>query len=206
MNQSVDERLSCQKSIQVKLVSVTPGKNCSHGRVCQVCIHIVTIQVDINRPPGTYRSCNSSLFDLFMFKSTWKPIITAIAFAFITFDDDYTVQRAITGFRQLATLAGHFQLPEVFDYVVVSLSQVTSLIPDTLMTRVPHYPVVKVEGQGVTVSPLSIRFGTNFKGQLAAVVLFTIINGNGNAIREGWTQVTSNVVEIKYQLKHCSDF
>ena len=124
-----------------------------------------------------------------MFNSVWRTVIAAIAFAFTTFDDDYTVQRAITGFRQLATLAGHYKLPEVLDYVVVSLSQVTSLVPDTLITRVPRYPVVEVEGQDVTVSSLSVRFGTNFKGQLAAVVLFTIINGNGNAVREGWTQV-----------------
>ncbi len=124
-----------------------------------------------------------------MFKSVWKIAITAIAFAFTTFDDDYTVQRAITGFRQCATLAEQFNLPEVFDYVVISLSQVTGLIPESLMTRVPHYPVVEAEDQNATVSSLSVNFGTNLKGQLAAVVLFTIINGHGNAIREGWTQV-----------------
>ena len=135
------------------------------------------------------RICNTSAFDIAMFNSVWRTVIATIAFAFTTFDDDYTVQRAITGFRQLATLAGHYKLPEVLDYVVVSLSQVTSLVPDTLITRVPRYPVVEVEGQDVTVSSLSVRFGTNFKGQLAAVVLFTIINGNGNAVREGWTQV-----------------
>ena len=33
------------------------------------------------------------------------------------------------------------------------------------------------------------KFGANLKGQLAAVVLFNIMNRNGNAIREGWTQV-----------------
>lgn len=121
-------------------------------------------------------------------------MITTIAYAFTTFDDDYTVQQAITGFRQCATLANHFKLPEILDYVVVSLSQVTNLVPDELMTRVPHYPVVEVENQDITVSPLSIDFGTNFKGQLAAVVLFTIINGNGNAIREGWTPVRKDLL------------
>jgi brefeldin A-resistance guanine nucleotide exchange factor 1 len=124
-----------------------------------------------------------------MFKSVWKPVISAIAYAFISFDDDYIIQRAIAGFRQCATLAGHFRLPDVFDFVVVSLSQATSLLSDTLPTRVPNYPVVEVEGQSITVSSLSVKFGTNFKGQLAAVVLFNIVNGNGNALREGWTQV-----------------
>ena len=134
-------------------------------------------------------SCNTPLFDMAMFTSVWKSVISAIAYAFTTIDDDYTVQRAITGFRQCATLAGHFRLPEIFDYVVVSLSQTTGLLPTSLITRVPNYPVVEVDEQEVSVSSLSVKFGTNFKGQLAAVVLFTIVNGNGNAIREGWTQV-----------------
>ena len=125
-----------------------------------------------------------------MFISVWKQVISAIAYAFTTFDDDYSVQRAISGLRECATLAGCFELPEVIDFIVISLSQSSGLIPDALITSVPTYPVVKVEDQDVTVSTLSVRFGTNFKGQLAAVVLFAIANGNGNAIREGWTYVS----------------
>ncbi|TCD65421.1 GDP/GTP exchange factor for ARF, partial [Steccherinum ochraceum] len=83
----------------------------------------------------------------------------------------------------------HFQLPDVFDYVVVSLSQATALLSENLPSQVPNYPVVEVEGQSITVSSLSVKFGTNFKGQLAAVVLFNIVNGNGNSLREGWTQI-----------------
>ncbi|KAF5344049.1 hypothetical protein D9757_013881 [Collybiopsis confluens] len=123
-----------------------------------------------------------------MFKSVWKPVISAIAYAFISFDDDYIIQRAI-GFRQCATLARHFHLPDIFDFVVVSLSQATTLLPESLQIRVPNYPTVEVEGQSVTVSNLSVKFGINFKGQLAAVVLFNIVNVNGNALREGWTQI-----------------
>lgn len=134
-------------------------------------------------------SCNTPIFDIDMFKTVWKPVVSAIAYAFITFDDDYVIERAIAGFRQCASLARHFQLRDVFDYVVVSLSQATGLLADNLPSQVPNFPVVEVEGQPITVSTLSVRFGTNFKGQLAAVVLFNIVNGNGNALREGWTQV-----------------
>lgn len=124
-----------------------------------------------------------------MFKAVWKPVISAIAHAFISFEEEYVIQRAIAGFRQCATLAGNFHLPDVFDFVVVSLSEATSLLSESLPVQVPNYPVIEVEGQAVTVSNLSVKFGTNFKGQLAAVVLFNIVNGNGNALREGWTQV-----------------
>ncbi|KAI0811245.1 Sec7-domain-containing protein [Irpex lacteus] len=119
------------------------------------------------RTAGKLISCNTSIFDLDMFKLVWKPVVSAMAYAFITFDDDYVIERAISGFRQCATLARHFQLPDVFDYVVVSLSQATGLLTESLPSQ----------------------FGTNFKGQLAAVVLFNIVNGNGNALREGWTQI-----------------
>ncbi|KAJ3572817.1 hypothetical protein NP233_g2836 [Leucocoprinus birnbaumii] len=141
------------------------------------------------RNAGDFMISNTRSFDIEMFKSVWKSVISAIAHAFITFDDDYIIQKAITGFRQCATLAGHFRLPDVFDYVVVSLSQATSLLSDSLPANVPNYPVVDIEGQSITVSNLSVDFGTNFKGQLAAVVLFNIVNGNGNALREGWTQI-----------------
>ncbi|KAJ4501838.1 hypothetical protein C8R41DRAFT_873085 [Lentinula lateritia] len=142
-----------------------------------------------SRQAGPLVTCNTPLFDVDMFKSVWKPVISAIAYAFISFDDDYIIQRSIAGFRQCATLAKHFRLPDVFDFVVVSLSQATSLLPDTLQTSIPNYPTVEVEGQKITVSNLSVKFGINFKGQLAAVVLFNIVNGNGNALREGWTQI-----------------
>lgn len=153
-------------------------------------IHVGMVVAGVTRfVIGSFLMCNSALFDLDMFKTVWKPLISAIAYAFISFDDDYVIQRAISGFRQCATLASHFHLPDVFDFVVVSLSQATSLLSENLPTQVPNYPVVEVEGQSVTVSSLSVNFGTNFKGQLAAVVLFNIVNGNGNALREGWTQV-----------------
>ncbi|KAJ7888919.1 hypothetical protein B0H14DRAFT_3127156 [Mycena olivaceomarginata] len=121
-----------------------------------------------SRDAGTQLlSCNSSLFDVDMFKSVWKPVISAIAYAFISFDDDYIVQRSIAGFRQAGS----------------------------------QLPVVDVEGQSVTVSNLSTKFGTNFKGQLAAVVLFNIVNGNGNALREGWTLGRISAADA-YQLQN----
>ncbi|KAH9931014.1 Sec7-domain-containing protein [Fomitopsis serialis] len=142
-----------------------------------------------SRQTGELMMCNAFIFDVDMFKTVWKPVVSAIAYAFITFNDDYIIERAITGFRQCATLARHFGMADVFDYVVVQLSQATGLVADLPSSQVPNWPVVEIDGQSVTVSSLSVKFGTNLKGQLAAVVLFNIVNGNGNALREGWTQI-----------------
>ena len=151
-------------------------KRCSHS-----CHHL-----------GTYVSQNTPVFDQKMFEAIWKPVISAVAYAFTSFEDDHIIERSIAGFRQCATLAGYFVLPDVFDYIVVSLSQATTLLSEQLPMRVPNYPVVTVENQTLTISTLSVKFGTNFRGQLAAVVLFNIVNGNGNALREGWTQVRAS--------------
>ncbi|KAF8606445.1 Sec7-domain-containing protein [Ceratobasidium sp. AG-I] len=141
-----------------------------------------------SKTAGDYIVCNTVAFDKHMFELTWQPVIQAIAFAFTNINDDYVIERAVAGFRQCATLAGYFELPEVFDFVVGQLSQATGLLAPVLSHSVV-YPIVQVEGQDVTVSPLSVKFGTNLKGQLAAVVLFNIANGNGNAIREGWAGI-----------------
>ncbi|KDQ13235.1 hypothetical protein BOTBODRAFT_633172 [Botryobasidium botryosum FD-172 SS1] len=139
---------------------------------------------------GPLIPCNTPAFDVSMFKLVWKPVISAIAFAFTSFDDDdYIMQRAIAGLNQCAGLAGKFQLPEVFDFIVSSLSHATGLLGDVDVPMSANFPVAEKEGQSVTVSPLSVRFGTNIRGQLAAVVLFNIANGNGNAIRQGWSQI-----------------
>lgn len=127
----------------------------------------------------------------------WRPVVNAIANAFITFDDELVVQDVIAGFRQCATLAAQFKLPEVFDFLVMSLSRATGLLAYTATPASANFPIVEVDGQNVTVSPLSIRLGTSFRGQMAAVVLFTIANGNGDAIRDGWAQVVSNCLNAR---------
>lgn len=124
-----------------------------------------------------------------MFTVSWKPIVSAMSFAFANFRDDYMVQRTIAGFNQCAALAARYEMPEVFDFLIQSLSRVTGLTQGTLSPDLGSFPVVDVEGQRVTVSPLAVKFGMNVKAQLAAVVLFTIANNNGRSIRDGWSQI-----------------
>lgn len=136
--------------------------------------------------------CNTSRFDLDMFNIAWRPVISAIASAFTTTSqDEYITQKAISGFRQCATMAGRFKLPEVIDSIVLSLSYATGLLEESAADgeSTSNFPVVERDGQSIVVSPLSIRFGTSFRSQLATIVLFTIANGNGDAIREGWHQI-----------------
>ena len=81
--------------------------------------------------PGPMIICNTSLFDQQMFRITWRPVISAIAYAFtMSAQDEHVIQRSITGLRQCASLAGQFQLPEVIDTIVQLLSPATTLRDD----------------------------------------------------------------------------
>jgi len=140
---------------------------------------------------GPMIMCNTAKFDEAMFRLALRTLTSAIAYAFtMSAQDDHVIQKAITGFRQCASLAGHFHLPDVFDTIVQSLSSATGLLDDSEGGyQMANYPVIEKENQTVTISPLSIRFGQSYRSQLATVVLFTIANGNGSAIREGWLQI-----------------
>ncbi|BGP44136.1 GDP/GTP exchange factor for ARF [Rhodotorula kratochvilovae] len=143
-----------------------------------------------SRRTGEYTHSRTGVFDRGMFAVAWKPLVSAMSFAFANFRDDYMVQRAIGGFNHCAALAARFGMPEVFDYLILSLSRVSGLVQAPAASQeVGNFPVVEVEGQKVTVSPVAVRFGTNVKAQLAAVVLFTIANHHGAFIRRGWTQI-----------------
>ncbi|GAA5978631.1 hypothetical protein JCM5350_002459 [Sporobolomyces pararoseus] len=143
------------------------------------------------RRTGPYSHNQTNVFDRGMFAVYWKPVVSALSYAFSNFSDDYMVQQAIGGLNQCAALAARFEMSEVFDFLIVSLARVTGLTsPSTAnLNDVGNFPVVDVEGHKLTVSPLAVRFGMNVKAQLAAVVLFTVANHNGAFIRDGWTPI-----------------
>ncbi|CAO1633127.1 unnamed protein product [Parajaminaea phylloscopi] len=130
-------------------------------------------------------------FDREMFATSWKPIVACIAYAFSTFRDEHLLERAISAFRQCGMLASKWGMDEVFDFMIEGLATNTGLLDgaDAASPASVNNAIVEVEGVKVSVSSLSVRFGLDFKGQLAAVVLFTIAHGNGEAIRAGWTPI-----------------
>ncbi|EIE78027.1 hypothetical protein RO3G_02731 [Rhizopus delemar RA 99-880] len=136
---------------------------------------------------GLFERCRTSDYDHAMFKLVWRPLVAAVSCAFNTAQDDDTLERAITGFRHCATLAAHFGLCEAFDSIVVNLATTTGLL-DNPTSPVPD-PIVDVAGQKYVVSKLAVRFGRNYKGQLAAVVLFAVVTRHGDPLRKGWTKV-----------------
>ncbi|KAG9300462.1 hypothetical protein G9A89_010088 [Geosiphon pyriformis] len=129
--------------------------------------------------------CNVSLYDKDMFTVVWKPLIAAIAYAFNSAPDDTILQKAITGFHQCALISAHYNLLNVFDYIIMSLGKMTGLLDSRYSIETANIPV-KVQDIELPVSNLAIQFGRNYKGQLAAVVLFAVANEHGSVLRDGW--------------------
>jgi brefeldin A-resistance guanine nucleotide exchange factor 1 len=169
---------------------------------------------------GLFTVCDTAAYDKDIFTLAWKPAVAAISYgkddqriaiargtkansnernfiftAFNTAQDDVTLQKAITGFHQCALLSAHYQLHDVFDSIIVSLASMTGLvdIEDTQMSA-PD-PIVDVAGQKYAVSRLAVRFGRNYKGQLAAVVAFAVASEHGSVLRKGWIKVMSGGFE-----------
>lgn len=142
-----------------------------------------------SRKAGGLLCSSTTRFDRAIFEASWRPIVASIAHAFSTYRDEHILERAISGFRQCAILASSFGMDELFDFMIRSLAGATGLLDANGVGQVTNNSVAEVENQQITVSPLSVQFGRNFKGQLAAVVLFTIANGNGNAVRQSWQPI-----------------
>ena len=87
-----------------------------------------------------------------------------------------TLQKAVVGFHHVAGIAAQYQLHDIFDSIIISLSKITGLLKET-------EPEVK------SVDPWAVDFGTNFKGQVATVLMFSLVNEHGNWLRKGWNHV-----------------
>ncbi|KAI7850967.1 hypothetical protein BDC45DRAFT_516867 [Circinella umbellata] len=142
-----------------------------------------------SKSSGHFVVCHTAAYDKDLFRLSWKPALAAIAYAFDTAQDDATLQKAISGFHQCAMLASHFKLYEVFDAIVVNLATMTGLLEESNNNNTIPDPIVDVAGQKYVVSNLAVRFGRNYKGQLAAVVVFAVVTRHGNSMRKGWKKI-----------------
>lgn len=137
---------------------------------------------------GDLAICDTNLFDADMFEATWKPVVATLSYVFMSASDDTVFTRVVTGFDQCARIAAAYGLTEALDHIIFCLSSISTLASDT-----PPNTSLNTEVQAgdkrVMVSELAVRFGRDYKAQLATVVLFGLIKGNEAVIRKGWQYV-----------------
>ncbi|KAI9027406.1 hypothetical protein CLU79DRAFT_697591 [Phycomyces nitens] len=136
-----------------------------------------------------FTSCDTPAYDKAMFEQTWKPIVASISYAFGTAQDDTTLEKAIEGFHHCSLLASKFGLHNVVDSIVSNLAMMSELLTKTDSYDSLPDPIVEVAGRKYVVSRLAIRLGQNYRGQLAAVTMFTIVNKHSNSLRGSWAKI-----------------
>ena len=147
------------------------------------------------------RVCDSNVFDADMFAATWKPVVATLTYVFLSATDDTVFSRVVAGFYQCAQIAAKNNLHDALDHIVFCLSSITTLSSQTLPSTSLNTEVQAGEKgeKSVMVSETAVRFGRDFKAQLATVVLFRLVIGNESALRDGW-----NHVSLKNRVSHSS--
>jgi golgi-specific brefeldin A-resistance guanine nucleotide exchange factor 1 len=142
---------------------------------------------------GSLVICDTNIYDADMFASTWRPVIATLSYVFMSASDDAVFHRVITGFDQCARIAARYGLTDAIDQIVYCLSYISTLASD-LSFNTALNTEIQVEDHSVMVSEMAVKFGRDFKAQLATVLLFRVVTGSEASIGKSWVYVSSNGV------------
>jgi golgi-specific brefeldin A-resistance guanine nucleotide exchange factor 1 len=138
---------------------------------------------------GNLITCNTNVFDADMFASTWQPVVATLSYVFMSASDDAVFHRVITGFDQCARISAKYGLTNAIDQIIYSLSHISTLANETLPNTALNTEI-QVENNSVMVSEMAVKFGRDFKAQLATVLLFRVVAGRETSIRNSWIHVS----------------
>lgn len=147
------------------------------------------------RAAGPLTLCDTNIFDGDMFNATWKPIVATLSYVFMSASEDAVYGRVIAGLDQCALIAAKYDLSEALDQIIFCLSSITTLASlETSSTALNTE--VQAGSKSVMVSELAVRFGRDFRAQLASAVLFGVISGKEAKIKHGWKHVSNPSIII----------
>ncbi|OKL56153.1 hypothetical protein UA08_08477 [Talaromyces atroroseus] len=132
--------------------------------------------------------CDTNIYDAEMFAATWRPIVATLSYVFMSASDDAVFSRVVQGFDQCAQIAAKYGLTEVFDRIIYCLSSISTLATETPPSTSLNTEV-QVGKKAVMVSELAVKFGRDFRAQLATVVLFRILLGNESTVGQSWKYI-----------------
>ncbi|CAB75411.1 ArfGEF [Schizosaccharomyces pombe] len=132
-----------------------------------------------------FKRSSSNVHDKIVFLEVWKSIMAALIYVFSTATEDTVFYRVVNGIQQATEVAAAYELNEPVDYAIERFCQFTALDPSSVPGTQLN-TAIKVEDRIITVSELSVRFGRDFRAQLALLVLFWISSKFGNIIDASW--------------------
>jgi golgi-specific brefeldin A-resistance guanine nucleotide exchange factor 1 len=149
---------------------------------------------------GNLIICNTNIFDADMFASTWQPVVATLSYVFMSASDDAVFHRVITGFDQCARIATKYGLTSTIDQIIYCLSHISTLASEILPNTALNTEI-QVENNSVMVSEMAVKFGRDFKAQLATVLLFRVVTGSETSIRNSWIYVSIRNI-VFFPLQH----
>jgi len=137
---------------------------------------------------GELIKCDSNVYDADMFSTTWRPIVSTLAYVFMSASDDAVFARVVTGFDECARIATKYGVTEALDQIVYCLSHMTTIaVPLSFNTSLNTE--VQAGDNSVMVSELAVKLGRDFRAQLAMLVLFRVVSGNEHMISRSWKHI-----------------
>lgn len=145
---------------------------------------------------GALTLCQTNIFDADMFAATWKPIIATLSYVFMSASDDAVFSRVVLGFDQCAQIASKYGNVEALDHIIFCLSKMSTLATER-PTSTSLNTEVQVEKDRIMLSELAVKFGRDYKAQLACTVLFRhILPEKEHNVNHGWQHVSSQLLSI----------
>lgn len=141
------------------------------------------------RTSGLLTMGNTNIYDADMFSATWKPIVATLSYVFMSASDDAVFSRVVLGFDQCAQIAAKYGLTDALDHIIFCLSSMSTLASN-VPTNTSLNTEVQAEKKSVIVSELAVKFGRDYKAQLACAVLFRLILRKETKIKDGWGYVS----------------
>ena len=149
------------------------------------------------RTSSSLTMCDTNIFDADMFSATWKPIIATLSYVFMSASDDAVFSRVVLGFDQCAQIAAQYNLTEALDHIIFCLSSMSTIASET-PTNTALNTEVQAEKKSVMVSELAVKFGRDYRAQLACAVLFRLIPKKEARIKDGWNHVGRMFANLKF--------
>ena len=131
---------------------------------------------------------DTNIYDADMFSATWKPIVATLSYVFMSATDDTVFSRVVAGFDQCAQVAAKYQLSDALDHILFCLSFISTLASDN-PPNTSLNTEVQAGGKSVMVSETAVKFGRDYKAQLATVVVFRVLTDHEAVVRDGWNHV-----------------
>lgn len=133
--------------------------------------------------------CNTNIYDGDMFANTWRPVISTLAYVFMSATDDAVFARIVTGFDECARIATRYENTAALDHIVFCLSHMTTLASESSFSTALNAEI-QAGDSSVMVSELAVKLGRNFRAQLATLVLFRVVTGSERLLRNSWEHVS----------------